>query len=88
MDISVSAPIGNAVNRTVLILFKPFNLGKWFVLGFCAWLAYFGERGSVLSFNFGGGGTGGVWGQDVRCRSRSFVGRLWRRSGLPKVKIA
>jgi len=27
------------------VLFRPFDLGKWFVLGFCAWLATLGENG-------------------------------------------
>ena len=28
------------------ILFRPFDIQKWFALGFCAWLAYLGEGGS------------------------------------------
>jgi hypothetical protein len=32
------------------MLFKPFELRKWFVIGFCAWLAYLAQ---------GGGGGGG-----------------------------
>jgi hypothetical protein len=35
------------------MLFKPFDLGRWFVIGFCAWLAYLGGGG--------GGGGGGNW---------------------------
>jgi len=35
------------------MLFNPFDLGKWFTVGFCAWLAYFGSGGG------GGGGGGG-----------------------------
>jgi hypothetical protein len=53
MDISVINPIGMAVNRSVRMLFKPFDIRKWFVLGFCAFLAYLGENGG------GGGGGGG-----------------------------
>ena len=37
--ISVTEPIGSAYTATKQILFKPFNLGKWFLLGFCAFLA-------------------------------------------------
>lgn len=48
---SVTAPIQYALTRTGRVLFKPFDIGKWFVLGFCAFLAYLGEGG-------GGGGTG------------------------------
>jgi len=48
--ISVIEPIGPAFEKVKTILFKPFDLGKWFVIGFCAWLAYLGK---------GGGGNGG-----------------------------
>jgi len=39
MSISVIEPIGWALRRTWMILFRGFSLRKWFVLGFCAWLA-------------------------------------------------
>ena len=48
--ISVIDPISPAIERVKVILFKPFELRKWFVIGFCAWLAYLGQ---------GGGGGGG-----------------------------
>jgi hypothetical protein len=48
--ISVTDPIGLAMERVRQVLFRPFDLGKWFVIGFCAWLAGLGERG------FGGNG--------------------------------
>lgn len=48
--VSVLDPVEEAIGRVKLILFKPFDLGKWFVVGFCAWLAYLGQ---------GGGGGGG-----------------------------
>jgi hypothetical protein len=51
--ISVIDPIGPAVERVKAMLFKPFDLGKWFTIGFCAWLAYLGGGG--------GGGGGGNW---------------------------
>jgi len=36
------------------MLFRPFDIGKWFAVGFCAWLAgLIDQRGS--SFNFGSG---------------------------------
>ncbi|MBE0535114.1 MAG: hypothetical protein IH624_05535 [Phycisphaerae bacterium] len=37
--ISVIDPISSAMARTKLILFQPFNLDRWFLIGFCAWLA-------------------------------------------------
>jgi len=43
--ISVIDPISPAIERVREILFRPFDLGKWFVIGFCAWLAYLGKGG-------------------------------------------
>lgn len=51
--ISVIDPLTPAVERVKTILFRPFDLGRWFVIGFCAWLAYLGHAGG------GGGGPGG-----------------------------
>jgi hypothetical protein len=50
--ISVLDPLAPAIERVKAILFKPFDLGKWFVIGLCAWLAYLGKGGG------GGGGNG------------------------------
>ncbi|UCE99599.1 MAG: hypothetical protein JSV82_00580 [Planctomycetota bacterium] len=50
--ISVIDPISPAIKRVKLLLFKPFDISKWFTIGFCAWLAYLGSGG-------GGGGGGG-----------------------------
>ncbi len=58
-NISVIEPIGMAINRTRDILFRPFDLGKWFVIGFCAFLAMLGEAGGGPGGNFGGGPGGG-----------------------------
>jgi hypothetical protein len=57
-NISVIEPIGLAINRTRDILFRPFDVGKWFVIGFCAFLAMLGEAGGGPG-NFGSGGNGG-----------------------------
>ncbi len=35
------------------MLFQPFDLRKWFIVGFCAWLAHLGEKGVNLHYNFG-----------------------------------
>ncbi len=51
--VSVIDPVTPAIDRVKLILFRPFDLRKWFVIGFCAWLAYLGSGGG------GGGGGGG-----------------------------
>jgi hypothetical protein len=52
-NISVIDPISPAIGRVKTILFDPFDLGKWFVIGFSAWLAQLGDAGG------GGGGPGG-----------------------------
>jgi hypothetical protein len=56
--ISVIDPIGQAIEHVRLMLFKPFDLSKWFIIGFCAWLAQLGHGGS------GGGNGGNGWRAD------------------------
>lgn len=52
--IEVFAPFGAALDRTKKILFQPFDLKKWCVIGFAAFLASLGG-GGFNSFNpFGG----------------------------------
>jgi hypothetical protein len=55
--ISVIDPVGEAIDWTKVILFEPFDLGKWFTIGFCAWLATLLEGGG--SGGGGGGSRGG-----------------------------
>ena len=45
--ISVIDPVNDAFNRVKLLLFEPFEMKKWFVIGFCAWLATLGKGGGV-----------------------------------------
>jgi hypothetical protein len=52
--VSVIDPISPAIEHVRLMLFKPFDLSKWLIVGFCAWLAQLG-RGA------GGGGGGNGW---------------------------
>jgi len=52
-EISVTEPIEPAFDRVKLMLFRPFNLTRWIMIGFCAWLAGLGESGG------GGGGFNG-----------------------------
>jgi hypothetical protein len=53
-SISVTAPLTPAIERVKSILFRPFDLGKWLVIGFCAWLASLGRAGgSGAWFRFG-----------------------------------
>jgi hypothetical protein len=60
-EISVTAPVGQAFDRAKRMLFQPFDIGKWFTVGFCAWLAYLGEKGGNFNFNpySGSGGRPG-----------------------------
>jgi len=54
-ELSVTLPVGQAMDRVKKVLFQPFDVGRWFVIGFCAWLACLGEgRGFSGVFNFGG----------------------------------
>ena len=39
LRIEIFAPFGEAFETTKKILFQPFDLAKWFVIGFAAWLA-------------------------------------------------
>ncbi len=50
MKISVIDPISQSIDWVKHVLFENFDLGKWFTIGFCAFLALLGE---------GGGGGGG-----------------------------
>ena len=65
MAISVTEPIGWAFTRMGRMLFKPFDIRKWFVLGFCAWLAQLSE-GRGVNFNPGGWRPGGRGGNGPR----------------------
>jgi hypothetical protein len=44
-QVSVIAPIQPAIERARRLLFQPFDLARWFAIGFCAWLARLGEGG-------------------------------------------
>jgi hypothetical protein len=59
MGKSVTAPIDQAYKRAINVCFKPFDLTKWFVLGFAAWLSQLGEGGGGGNIDIptpGGGG--------------------------------
>ncbi|PKL50545.1 MAG: hypothetical protein CVV39_01415 [Planctomycetes bacterium HGW-Planctomycetes-1] len=55
--ISVIEPVSEAIEKTKILLFKPFDLGKWFVIGFCAWLANLISEGTRGMANFQYGKT-------------------------------
>ena len=64
IHVSVIDPISEAFEKVKTILFRPFDLGKWFTIGFCAWLAYLGSGGG--GGGGGGGGRGGRGSYDVQ----------------------
>jgi hypothetical protein len=53
-EISVTEPVSLAFERVKLMLFQPFDLAKWFAIGFCAWLAGLGESGGGFPGGFHG----------------------------------
>ncbi|HTY89282.1 MAG TPA: hypothetical protein VMB80_17675 [Candidatus Acidoferrum sp.] len=65
--INVVEPVSPALEHVKRMLFRPFDLGKWFIIGFCAWLACLGEGGAGSgggNFNFGNHSHGS--GPDIR----------------------
>jgi hypothetical protein len=46
MKISVVEPLSKALEHTLDVCFRPFDLQKWLGLGFCAWLTGLGSGGS------------------------------------------
>jgi hypothetical protein len=73
-NVSVTLPISPAIERVKLLLFRPFDLGKWFTIGFCAWLATLGEHG--FSFNYNSGSPRQFTSQNFREwfeRARDYV---------------
>jgi hypothetical protein len=63
MPISITDPIGQAINRSKFITFQPFNIGKWFVFGFIVFLATLDEGGNTnyrQNFPMPGGRGGGT----------------------------
>jgi hypothetical protein len=70
--ISVTAPVSQGIDRVKRLLFRPFDLGKWFTIGFCAWLARLGQAGLGGSFNFGSHQNTGNWREQLE-RACVFV---------------
>jgi hypothetical protein len=60
--ISVISPVTTAIDRVKLMLFNPFNIEKWFAIGFCAWLVALGD-----GFGGGCGNFGNRWSGSNPC---------------------
>ncbi len=51
---SVTDAVHSALERTRKVLFRPFSLKKWFILGFCSFLATLGRGGCSAHYNVHG----------------------------------
>jgi hypothetical protein len=51
-EIEIFKPFGEAFELTKKILLQPFDLKKWFVIGFAAWLANLGRSGGSFNYQF------------------------------------
>jgi hypothetical protein len=71
MALSVIEPLDRALTRTREILFQPFDITKWFKLGFCAFLAHLADGG-------GGGSGGSSNGWQSPARSSDPIGQAGR----------
>ena len=77
--IEIFAPFSAALDLTKLILFQPFDLAKWFTIGFAAFLAYLGNSGGS-SYNFRQGFKNGDWNWKMHSFSQDPLGSS---SGMP-----
>jgi hypothetical protein len=69
-NIAFFAPLGRAWNRMKVALFQPFDLHKWFVVGFTAFLAGLADSNR--------GSSGSRWSDDWSFREfLGFPGRAW-----------
>ena len=50
--IEIFKPFGEAIELTKRILFQPFDVKKWFVIGFAAWLANLGGGGGSFNYRY------------------------------------
>lgn len=76
MTIRYIEPLNRAVERATQICFRPFDLGKWFVLGFACWLARLTQ----------GGGGGGTTGWDIPIGDREAEGAVEMPAWLESIE--
>ena len=69
--IGVIDPINPAIKRVKQMLFKPFDLARWFNIGFCAWLAYLFSGGFPNFYR--GQHDGGIHPGAVLGQAKEFV---------------
>jgi hypothetical protein len=54
-EIQIFKPFGEAFELMKKILFQPFDLKKWFIIGFAAWLANLGGWGGGFNYRYNRG---------------------------------
>jgi len=74
--IEIFEPFSRALDLTKLILFQPFDLAKWFVIGFAAFLSHLGGGGGN-GLNWNPNLRGGDWNWKVRSATNSLFGSSW-----------
>src|SRR2546423_798858 len=75
-QISLTLPASQAFYRVKRLLFVPFDPAKWFVIGFCAWLAGLGRSGFGGQFGFKQGFNPGAAATNIQQwlqQGRSYV---------------
>lgn len=72
-NISVVEPLEKAWNSMLTILFRPFDLGKWFTIAFCAFLAFLASGGGGGTGYHGGGKRRGESVAEGLGRARDYV---------------
>lgn len=79
--IEIVAPTGRAWEGMKRVLFKPFEISKWFVLGFTAFLASLMDGGGSSGGNFSS--TGGSGGEEMEEVEDMFEGVVeWIQANL------
>lgn len=58
------------------VLFRTFDITRWFSIGFCAWLAYIGTQSSMPNFNRAGSASAGSLKQQIDSALRQSVSVL------------
>lgn len=73
LRVSVVEPLTAAWERTRRLLFRPFDLARWLVLGFSAWLAGLGGggRGFNVQVPLGGWDDSSGWGERLEGAGRA-----------------
>jgi hypothetical protein len=74
MAIDLGDALSRSFRHTKWVLFEPFDLGKWFVLGFAAFLASLGEGGFNFNLPMEEGGPGGEFGRWIEQNLPLFIG--------------